>query len=220
MQDYGGYIAQLVEQLPEGELFTSEAVARALSQNFDIPPAHAKVVTNNQLKRMADGKRIDRIQKGVYFKAKQTVFGKTRPNLDRYAVQLLTTQGQHVIGYVSGAAYMNQIGLTSLIPRDIEIVSNQYRRTLPEGCHVSAKRPAVPVNNGNYKYLQLLDAIESLTTEHIDAENPNELIRAAARGEKIEPLELIIHARQHYSMKTLLQTVDIFAEGRNETARR
>ena len=219
MQNYGSYITQFVDQLPEGELFLSETVAYALAQDFDISPAHAKAVTNNQLKRMADAQRIDRIQKGVYFKAKQTVFGKTRPNLDRYAVQLLTTQGQQVIGYVSGAAYMNRIGLTSLIPRDIEIVSNQYRRTLPEGCHVSAKRPAVPVNNGNYKYLQLLDAIESLTAELIDAENPNELIRAAARDQEIEPLELIIHARQHYSMKTLLQTVDIFAEGINETAR-
>lgn len=218
MQDYGDYITQLVNQFPEGELLTTETVAQAVAQDFEIPLAHAKTVTNNQLKRLADAQRIDRIQKGIYFKAKQTVFGKTRPNLDHFAVQLLTTQNQQIIGYITGAAFMNRIGLTTLIPREIEIVSNQYRRVLPERCHVSARRPAVPVNTENYKYFQLLDAIEAMATAHIDADDPYELIRAAAREQGIKPLDLIIHARQYYSVKTLLRTVDIFAEGTHETA--
>ena len=138
MQDYGDFITRLVDQLPEGELLATETVAQAVAQNFGIPLNHAKAVTNNQLKRLADAQRIDRIQKSIYFKAKQTVFEKPHPNLDRYAVQLLITQGSQMIGYVTGAAFMNRIGLTTLIPREIEIVSNQYRRVLSEECHVYA----------------------------------------------------------------------------------
>lgn len=218
MRDYGDYITQLTNQLPEGEVFTTDTVTRALARDFGIPLAHAKALTNNQLKRLADAQRIDRIQKGVYFKAKQTVFGKTRPDLDKYAVRLLTMQGKQVIGYVTGAAYMNRIGLTTLIPKEIEVVSNQYRKTLPVGCHISARRPSFPVSTENYRFFQLLDAIEAMDTEHMDAENPEELIRAAAKKQKIQPMDLIIHARKHYSVKILIRTVDIFSEGTDETA--
>lgn len=210
MRDYGECITRFVVRLPNGQIFETEQVAQKVAKEYEIPLRHAKAVTNNQLKRLADAGHIDRIQKGIYFKAKHTIFGKTRPNLDGYAVQLLTIQGEQVIGYVTGAAFMNRIGLTTLMPREIEIVSNQYRRVLPDGCHVAAKRPAVQVNTENYKYLQLLDAIETLNESHIDAENPYELIRMLARDREINPMALIGYARRHYPVKTLLRTVDIF----------
>lgn len=210
MRDYGEYITRIVAEFPDREIFGTEQIAQRVADAYMLPLQHAKAVTNNQLKRLTDAGHIDRIQKGIYYKAKHTVFGKVRPDLDGYAVQLLTMQGEQVIGYVTGAAFMNRIGLTTLIPREIEIVSNQYRRVLPDGCHVAAKRPAVQVNAENYRYLQLLDAIEVLNESHIDAENPYELIRAAAEECNIEPLDLIYHARKHYPVKTLLRTVDIF----------
>lgn len=211
MYDYGEFINGLVTKLPNGEIFNTEMIAQQVADRFALPMQHAKAITNNQLKRLTDAGRIDRIQKGIYYKAKSTVFGKVRPNLDGYAIQLLTTQGEQVIGYVTGAAFMNSIGLTTLMPKEIEIVSNQFRRILPDGCHVAAKRPAVGVNRENYKYLQLLDVIDDLEECHIDAENPYELIRAAAREREVAPLDLIFHARKHYPVKTLLRTVDIFA---------
>lgn len=210
MYDYGEQITRFVTELPHGQIFETEQVALSVVDACNISLQHAKSVTNNQLKRMADAGHIDRIQKGVYFKTKNTVFGKVRPNLDSYAMQVLTTQDKQVIGYVTGAAFMNRIGLTTLMPKEIEIVSNQYRRVLPQGCHVTAKRPVVEVTAENYKYLQMLDAIEKLNDNHIDAENPYELIRAAARNGEIAPMLLIGHARKHYPVKTLLRTVDIF----------
>ena len=109
------------------------------------------------------------------------------------------------------AAFMNRIGLTTLIPREIEIISNQYRKVLPDGCHVTAKKPVVQINTENYEYLQLLDAIENLSVIHVDADNPDDLIRAAAKERKTKPIDLIFYARQFYPVKTLLRTVDIFA---------
>lgn len=60
------------------------------------------------------------------------------------------------------------------------------------------------------RLLQLLDAIDDLEEFHVDAENPYELIRAAAREREVAPLDLIFYARKHYPVKTLLRTVDIF----------
>lgn len=211
MKDYGEYITDIVQRLPNGKIFGTEMVAKMVADEYGIAINHAKAITNNQLKRLTDAGNLDRIQKGVYYKAKGTVFGKVRPNLDEYAVQALTVQGDEIIGYVTGAAFLNRIGLTTLVPREIEIISNQYRKVLPDGCHVTAKKPAVKINAENYEYLQLLDAIENMSVIHVDADNPEELIRTVARERKTKPIDLIFYARQFYPVKTLLRTVDIFA---------
>ena len=211
MKDYGEYITRIVREQPNGKIFGTEMIAQMVADEFGLAINHAKAITNNQLKRLTDAQNIDRIQKGVYYKAKNTVFGKVRPNLDEYAVQTLTVQGDDIIGYVTGAAFMNRIGLTTLIPREIEVISNQYRKVLPDGCHITAKKPVVQINAENYAYLQLLDAIENLSLIHVDADNPEELIRTIARERKTKPLDLIFYARQFYPVKTLLRTVDIFA---------
>lgn len=211
MKDYGEYITGIVQGLPNGKIFGTEMVAKVVAGEYGIAINHAKAITNNQLKRLTDAGNLDRIQKGVYYKAKGTVFGKVRPNLDEYAVQALTVQGDEIIGYVTGAAFLNRIGLTTLVPREIEIISNQYRKVLPDGCHVTAKKPVVQINAENYEYLQLLDAIENMSVIHVDADNPEELIRTVARERKTKPIDLIFYARQFYPVKTLLRTVDIFA---------
>ncbi len=213
MESYAAFITRLVDEKPTMEPFCTGDIAIAVADAYHIPLARAKAITNNQMKRIADAGQIERVQKGLYYKPKQTVFGKVRLNYDQLAIQLLTKQDQDVIGYVSGAAFLNKIGLSTLLPKQIDVVTNQYRRVLPEGCHITVKRPATMITTENYSYLQLLDAIEAMQTSHVDAENPYELIRAAAQKSKIHPLNLIFHARQHYPVQTLLRTVDIFSEG-------
>ncbi len=213
MESYAAFITRLVDEKLTMEPFSTDDIAFAVADVYHIPLARAKAITNNQMKRIADAGQIERVQKGLYYKPKQTVFGKVRLNYDQLAIKLLTKQDQDVIGYISGAAFLNKIGLTTLLPKQIDVVTNQYRRVLPEGCHITVKRPATTITTENYSYLQLLDAIEAMQTSHVDAENPYELIRAAAQKNKLQPLNLIFHARQHYPVQTLLRTVDIFSEG-------
>lgn len=213
MESYATFITKLVNGKAAMEPFCTDDIAAAVADAYHIPLTKAKTVTNNQMKRLTDAGQIERVQKGLYYKPKQTVFGKVRLNYDQLAIQLLTRQDQDVIGYISGDAFLNKIGLTTLLPKQIEVVTNQYRRVLPEGCHIAVKRPATTITTENYSYFQLLDAIEAMQTNHVDAVNPYGLIREAAQKRKIQPLDLIIHARQHYPVQTLLRTVDIFSEG-------
>ena len=108
MYEYGECINRFIENLTNGSIFETEQVARAVAKKYGIELHHAKSVTNNQLKRLTDAGHIDRIQKGVYYKTPNTVFGKVLPNLEAYAIQLLTIQNQQRIGYVTGATFMNQ----------------------------------------------------------------------------------------------------------------
>ena len=107
MHEYGDCVKRLITNLPNGHIFETEQVAQKVAKEYGMELCHAKAVTNNQLKRLADTGQIDRIQKGVYYKARNTVFGKVRPNLEGYAVRLLTVQGEQRIGYVTGAAFLN-----------------------------------------------------------------------------------------------------------------
>lgn len=84
MKDYGEYITRIVQGQPNGKIFGTEMIAQMAADDFGLAINHAKAITNNQLKRLTDAQSIDRIQKGVYYKAKNTVFGKVRPNLDEY----------------------------------------------------------------------------------------------------------------------------------------
>ena len=80
------------------------------------------------------------------------------------------------IGYESGAALFNRLGLSTLLPRKVEITSNQYKATLPDGCRIKLGKPMAAVTGRNWRYLQFIDVVELLPDAHIDAEAPELLL--------------------------------------------
>jgi predicted transcriptional regulator of viral defense system len=98
-----------------------------MAREYAIPVHKAKPITNVTLKRLADRGVIERFQKGVYYRVKQTVFGKARPSEDILEAQLLTRRGNEIIGYETGFSLMNKLGLTTLVPKKREIATNAYR---------------------------------------------------------------------------------------------
>lgn len=49
------------------------------------------------------------------------------------------------IGYESGAALFNRLGLSTLLPRKVEITTNQYKATLPDGCGYGQELEISPI---------------------------------------------------------------------------
>lgn len=80
------------------------------------------------------------------------------------------------------------------------------------------KRPPERVTEDNWKYLQFVDAIERLQDAFVDAESPVPLLQKRAEKQGLDILKLIFIARRIASAKTVLRIVDMFAEGKNETA--
>lgn len=206
---YSERIRGIIENYPVGEPFINENIAEILKKEFDLAQRDAMLITNNKLKRMYDEGKLGRIEKGVYYVTKQTVFGQVKPDYDRYAVKMLTISADEIIGYESGASFFNRIGLSTLIPREIEVVSNNYRRKLPDNCHVTAKKPPVNITSENYRYLQMLDVINDMRRLHIDAENPEEIISSVIAKNKIDPIRLVGFARKFYPQRILPKVIDI-----------
>lgn len=206
---YSSRIRGVIEDFPAGEPFTNEKIAELLKKEFDLTAGSAELITNNTLKRMFDEGKLERLGKGVYYVSKQTAFGRVKPDYNRYAIDMLTKNNDEIIGYESGASFMNRIGLSTLIPREIEVVSNNYRRKLPEACRIAVKKPPVVVTNENFRYLQMLDAISNMNRLHIDAENPREIINSVISKNEIDPVRLAGFARKYYPQRVLPKVVDI-----------
>lgn len=209
----GADIVNAVNKVPYEGLIRTEEIANQFAKISDIPYDKAKAAVNVRLKRMADAGTIRRIQKGVYCHVRQTAFGAVAPDLNKVMVKALTRENGRRIGYESGASFLNRMGLTTLLPRAVEITTNQYSEQLPDGCHIKLKRPVTEVSEKNWKYLQFIDMIRNIPDSHIDAEDPQQIIRTIMKKQEIDPLTLVLTARKYYPAKTVLRLTDLLMEG-------
>lgn len=208
---YGEFLTNKIADFPYGQAFQTDVIAEAMAEEYKVPINKAKPITNVTLKRLADRGLIERFQKGVYYRAKQTVFGKARPSEELLETQLLTRRGDEIIGYETGFYLMNKLGLTTLVPKKREIATNAYRKNIDDR-FIIVRKPAVTVNAGNFRYLQFLDVIRDLPEAHVDAENPKALLYAFAERNGLDTVKALTYARQHYPQKTLLNLVDVLVE--------
>lgn len=206
---YGLEIVRFIDKIPYENLIRTEDVARHVADIFTIPESKAKAVTNVKLKRMADNGDIQRIQKGVYCHVKQTVFGVVTPNIDEIMVKALTIRNGARIGYESGASLLNRMGLTTLLPRSIEITTNQSTAQIPEGCHIELKRPPTEITDENWRYLQFIDAAGNVADACLDADDATQTLQTIAKKQKLDTLTLIFTARRYYSARTTLKLTDL-----------
>ena len=213
---YGEHIADIVKNMPYEAVIKTEDMAERVAEAYALPYEKAKTLTNVKLKRMADKGEIERVQKGVYCQVKQTVFGKVTPSIEQVMKNTLTEQNETIIGYESGAFLINKLGLTTLIPRDMEITTNNYRTKLPEGCNIKLKKPVINVTENNWKYLQFIDIVVELPSAHINAERPEIILTKYAKLQQIDGLKLIFTARRYYPTKVIIPIIDILMEVDNE----
>ncbi len=203
---YGEFITNKIADIPYGQAFQTDVIAEAMAEEYK-----AKPIINVTLKRLADRGLIERFQKGVYYRAKQTAFGKARPREELLEAQLLTCRGNEIIGYETGFSLMNKIGLTTLVPTKREIATNAYHKNVDDR-FIIVRKPVVTVNAGNFRYLQFLDVIRDLPEASVDAANPKAILHSFAAKNKLDPIVVLTYARRFYSKKTLLILVDILVE--------
>jgi len=217
---YGKHIAYTVRNVPYEAAIQTEDIAGQLADKFALPYDQARTITNVKLKRMADKGEIERLQKGVYCHVKQAFFGKVTPSVEQVLMKTLTIQNGARIGYESGAYLLNKLGLTTLIPRDIEITTNRYGAKLPEDCRIKLRKPPAVVTDENWKYLQFIDMFAELPEAHTDAEKPERLLLQCVKRQQLDSLKLIFMARKYYPKKIVLPLIDSLMEAENETASR
>lgn len=110
--------------------------------------------------RMVKSGALRRASTGKYYKLNQTPFGELKPGEDELLKTYLFADGKR-IAYITGPTLYNRLGLTTQIPRTVQVASRDKRIVAKVGnLKVKAVKSYVDVTDSNYQVLGLLDAIK------------------------------------------------------------
>lgn len=206
---YGDHIRTYIRTRPVREPITTLAVAADLTDTFGIDPKDAKNITNINMKRLSDKGELERVQKGIYGKTADTVFGRVAPNSDEMMSAVLLRDGNDAIGHITGPTLLNAVGLCTWMPKDIHIATNSFRRRISKSANVRPHKPLIPVNNNNVQYLQAIEILNAMERYPVDAESPDDILRELFRRNNLNNEKLIWFARKHCKQRTLMKAIDI-----------
>lgn len=120
-----------------------------------------------QLKKLTDEGMIKRFDKGIYYLPRKSIFKSgSLPSIEKVLEYKYLRDKNQLCGYVSGQLFFNQIGLSTQVSMQYEIVSNKattdYRETILAQSRIIIRSPKVPVTEQNYTILQFLDLMKDV----------------------------------------------------------
>jgi hypothetical protein len=155
MSSVAEIIYRKVENMPEGAVF-DYAQLNITSEQF--------ITAAQSLSRLAKRGVISRLERGKYYKSKQSKFGNSRPG-ESSVINALTMRQNRRIGYLTGLSVYNQLGLTSQISNTIVIAtSNPLQPKKIGGYKVKYIRRNISFADEDILLLQLLDALRDIKT--------------------------------------------------------
>ena len=91
---------------------------------------------------------------GVYYLPKMTLLHSVvEPNADMVARYRFISKGDNIDGFYGGNSFANQIGITTQVPRVVEIVSNNTNSSDHEvkigNRRFYIRKPVVPITKDN-----------------------------------------------------------------------
>lgn len=214
MKNYGytTFIREYVGQQPFNRPIYTTEIAVAFAEKFVMKIETAKPLVNATVQRNINKLGLERYQKGIYYRAKETPFGKTRLNPGLINKTRYLERKGEVIGYETGAAFLNRIGLSTQIPRREKYATNVFKHRgsrTDAKLNVVIKKPKTTIDEKNYRYLQFLDAVENKDRASIDVENANMILHHYMIEQKLEVVKIMEFAGKYYNKKTRMRLFEI-----------
>lgn len=211
-QGYSKYIRECVEQIENNHPIFTKAVAQRVMNHFDLELPYAKRIVNQNMKRLADDEAIMHFAKGIYYRPIKTPFGKSTLNKDEVYYTALTVDSEGIIGYEGCPSVLNTLGLCTQLTAEKNLVTNKYRKLIPQGVKIKPSKPICNINSDNYRYLQAIDIICGINEYPIDAENAEKIISDFFDLNNIEPLKVISYAKKYETDKVLKRILEFYTE--------
>ena len=125
-------------------------------------PGESKDYLRQEMKRLVDEGKLDRLYNGVYYLSYVTILGtKGRISIDKYIEKKYLTVDGRVAGYITGLQLVNKYGFTTQNPSCYEICSNEattkQRKQEIDGNKIIVYKPVSDVTETNRSALQFLD---------------------------------------------------------------
>ena len=215
MQDFGysRFIREQIDNFDHNTPIVNNNIAAETARKFSIESRYAQRIVNQNMKRLADQDVITHFAKGVYYKPVMTPFGKSVLNKQEYYYKALTCPKDEHIGYEGSPSVLNTVGLTTVMTVKKNIVTNLYRKVIPDNINIIIEKPRTTINEQNYRYLQLADIIISLKRYPVDADKPKKVIDRFVLRFDIDVLKLIAYAKKYYAESEAGVIIDYLLEG-------
>lgn len=163
-----------------GKIFTFKELELDSKEYLAATKALSRMVEKDKLKRAGIGK---------YYKSNPSPFGELKPAEEELLRPYLFNNGKR-IAYITGPALYNRLGLTTQVPKTIQVASRDKRITTKVGnLKVKPVKSYVDVTEENYQILGLLDAIKDFK-DIPDRDTENALLRLRQLFKKLDKNEL------------------------------
>ncbi len=125
-------------------------------------PGDSKDYLRQEMKKLVDEGRLERLYNGVYYLSYITILGtKGKISVDKYIEKKYLTVDGKAAGYITGLQLANKYGFTTQNPSCYEICSNEattkQRKQEIDGNTIVVYKPLAEITETNRSALQFLD---------------------------------------------------------------
>lgn len=130
-------------------------------------PGNSKNYIRQEMKRLVDEGKMERLYNGVYYISYTTILGtKGKPSIEKYIEKKFLTANGKLSGYITGIQLANMYGFTTQNPACYEICTNEattkQRKLDVDGRKLVIYKPVVEITQDNKSALQFLDLMTSI----------------------------------------------------------
>lgn len=143
---------------------------------------YSKDYIRQEMKRLTDEGKLERLYNGVYFLPYTTILGtKGKISIDKYVNAKYINNNGKTTGYYTGLKLANMFGFTTQNPATIEVCTNAattaHRKKDIDGYQIIEYKPVVEINSDNVSALRFLDLMTTIDqySEIKDDEYKNKL---------------------------------------------
>ncbi len=213
--NYNDILVKYIDEYPFDEPIFIEEIKEYfknyIQDNFDNVFKNIYVYIN----RLVKENKLAQFVKGIYYKPLKGTFGKKTLNINKVIDKKYMHNKNDIKGYISGAYLFNKIGLTTQIPKELLIVTNEcpnandYKN---KNLGVTIRRPKLQINEDNYKYLQLFDVLINKDNIKIETNNEKEIIYKFIKDNELEMEKIFEYANKINNLKPIKKLYELGGE--------
>ena len=209
--NYNKLLLNYINKCPYDEPIFIEEIKEYFKKNIKDNVDKILKIINVYINRLVDKNILVPILKGVYYKPIKGTFGYKKLDINKVITKKYI-KDDHIKGYYAGAYIFNKLGLTTQIPKEILIVTNECPNK-NDYCNkklgVIIRKPKIEINEDNYKYLQLFDILINKDNIKIEVDNEKEIIYKFIKENKLEMEKIFEYAKKADNIKTILKLYEM-----------
>lgn len=209
--NYNELLLKYINECPYDEPIFIEEIKNYFKNTINNNIDNVLKIINVYINRLVKDNVLVQFLKGIYYKPLNGVFGYKQMNINK-VINKKYIQDDHIKGYYSGAYLFNKLGLTTQIPKEVLIVTNECPNNNDyhnKKLGVIIRKPKIEINEDNYKYLQLFDLLINKDNVKIEVDNKKEIIYKFILENNLIMEKIFDYARLIGNMKPIIKLYEL-----------